>query len=173
MLKYFLIFLLVLWLYFRYVRIIVTFQLLSPKAKKPTRAYHRAACYDFYSIEPVVIPAGQWREIRTGVAYAAWPHIHIFGLTFTPFGNVASEILTRSSFALKGLRAHLGEIDNDYRGEITVIMHNHRTDHAITIPAGKKVAQIKFYRVAPVSLFETKKLSRSQRGANGFGSSGE
>jgi dUTP pyrophosphatase len=155
--------------------IIVTFKKIDPEAIKPTRAYHRAACWDVYSIEDGVIPAGQWREIRTGIIYATWPHIHIpfLNLTFTPLSNVVMKIYTRSGLAKKkAWRNHLGIIDNDYRGELTILAYNHRSDYPIRFRKGDKIAQIEFTRVPGSHMFEVRKLSDSLRGDKGFGSSG-
>lgn len=156
--------------------IIVTYKLLSSNAHVPTRSYHKAACYDMYGTEDVTIPPGQWRKISTDIAFAPWPHIYIkkLNLTFTPFGNVASKIHTRSGLASKkGQRAHLGIIDNDWRGECGVIMFNHNS-YPVRYHPGDRIAQIEFYRVPQVWFWKReKKLSNSLRGTGGFGSSGK
>jgi len=171
-----LLFVLVAIVYLRFLfPIIVTFKKVDPEAIRPTRAYHRAACWDVYSIEDGVIPAGQWREIRTGIIYATWPHIYLkwFNLTFTPLSNVVMKIYTRSGLAKKkAWRNHLGVIDNDYRGELTILVHNHRRDFPFRFRKGDKIAQIEFTRVASSYMFEVKKLSDSLRGDRGFGSTG-
>lgn len=160
--------------------LIITYQKVDKRAKAPTKAYHKAACFDVYSLETKTISPGNWKELRTGLVFAPWPHIYIpfLNITFTPFGNVAYEIHTRSGLALKrGIRNHLGIIDNDYRGEITIIMYNHQNEksahsYPYTIKEGDKIAQIKFYRVPPVWMWKRNKLSKSNRGENKFGSSG-
>ena len=143
-------------------------------AKKPTKHYH-AACFDLYSVEDLVIPTGQWRSVRTGVTFASWPHIYIdfANITFAPLGNIACKIHTRSSLAIRrGIRNHLGIIDNDYRGECNPIMYNHNKEYPVRIHKGDKIAQVEFYRVSSPILWRRKKLSKSARGNKGFGSSG-
>lgn len=155
--------------------IIVTYKLLSEGAHVPTRSYHKAACYDLYGTEDVVIPPGQWRKIATDIAFAPWPHIYIesLNLTLTPFGNVASKIHTRSGLAIKkGQRAHLGIIDNDWRDECGVVMFNHNA-YPVRYHPGDRIAQIEFYRVPQVWFWKKEKLSKSLRGKKGFGSSGK
>jgi deoxyuridine 5'-triphosphate nucleotidohydrolase len=112
--------------------------------------------------------------VPTGVAFAAWPHIYIKSMnwTITPFGNVAGKIHTRSGLAAKrGVRAHLGIIDNDWRGEWSVLIFNHG-NFPLRIHPGDKIGQIEFYRVPHVIMKQTNKLGKSRRGFQGFGSSG-
>jgi len=165
----------VLYLYVRLLApIIVKYKFTDPEAKPPQRAYHKAACWDVFAIETVPIPANQWREIQIGVAFAPWPHIYVPWLnkTFTPLGNVAAKINTRSGHGRRGLRAHLGVIDGDYRESWSVVMFNHKTDFPVLIRKGDKVAQIEFYRVPSTKLIQAKTLSASKRGLKGFGSTG-
>lgn len=154
--------------------LIITYKLVHTSSKKLEKAYHKAACYDIFGIEDIVIPPNQWREIPTGVIIAPWPHIYIpfLNITLTPFGNVACKIHTRSGLAAKkGQRAHLGIIDNDYRGPLTIIMFNHN-NYPVRYKPGDKVAQLEFYRVPTTFLWKKEKLSNSHRGVKGFGSSG-
>ncbi len=168
--------LLLIWIYFRYFGpLIITYKRVNDLFPKPTRAYGKAACWDVYAFESKVIPVGQWREISLGITVAPWPHIYIpfLKITLTPFGNIATKIHTRSGLALKkGMRNHLGIIDNDYRKELTVVMYNNGT-YPVSIKAGDKIAQLEFYRVPSVWLIEKEKLSKSCRGEQGFGSSGK
>lgn len=163
-------------LYLRFLSpIVVKYKLLHEDAKTPTKGYHKAACFDVYSVESHVIPSGQWREFDIGVAFAPWPHIYVqrLNITFTPFGNVAAKILTRSGHGIKrGLRAHLGVMDGDYRQSWTVCLFNHNMEHAVRIRAGEKVGQVEFYRVPGVWLVKTNKLPKSLRGERGMGSTG-
>jgi dUTP pyrophosphatase len=176
---YYLVYILLVLIIFLYLRhfspIIITYTLLDSQAKKPTRAYHKAACWDLYALRDVSISSFNWKLIPTGVAFAPWPHIHIpfLHISFTPLGNVAGEILTKSGLAKrKGARAHLGVMDNDYRDEWSILMFNHNPNFPMTIRKGEKVAQIRFYRVPHVYFIHTKRLSESLRGTKGFGSSG-
>lgn len=164
----------IIWIYLRFLSpIIVTYKFTEETAIKPQKVYHKAACWDVFATETVPIPAGQWRDIPIGVSFAPWPHIYISFLrkTFTPFGNVVAKIYTRSGHGRKGLRAHLGIIDSDYRESWTVMMFNHKSDYPVIVRKGDKVAQIEFIRVSSVKFFQVKELSKSLRGKKGFGSS--
>ncbi|MCK9542529.1 MAG: hypothetical protein M0R03_10935 [Novosphingobium sp.] len=166
-------------IYFRYYSPIIVTYKVSPDVKKlvkaPQKSYHKAACWDVFSVEDISIPIGQWREIRTGITFAPWPHIFLkwFNVTLTPFGNVAMKVHTRSGLARrKGIRCHLGIIDNDYRGELTILVFNHRTDYPVRFKVGDKIAQIEFYRVLSSFMIKVNKLTPSLRGGRGFGSTG-
>jgi dUTP pyrophosphatase len=114
--------------------------------------------------------------VRTGIIFAPWPHIYIpfLNWSFNPLGNIAYKIHTRSGLALKrGIRAHLGIIDTDYRNECNPILFNHNTSYPVRIRKGEKIAQVEFYRVTTPIFWKKDKLSNSARGDKGFGSSGK
>jgi dUTP pyrophosphatase len=172
-----LIFVIILWC-LHYLRhhfpLIITYKLHDPSAKKPSKAYHKSACFDVYSTADLTIPPFGWKSIPFGVSFASWPHIYIpfLHITFTPFGNIAGRILTRSGLAIKkGVRVHLGIMDNDYREEWTAIVFN-RKDFPLRVHKGDKIAQIEFYRVPTTLMIRVNKLSSSQRGTKGWGSTG-
>lgn len=166
----------VLFIFLRYlIPPIVTYKLNDPYAMKPYK-HKKAACYDLYAVEDVTIPSNQWREVRTGIIFAPWPHIYIpfLNITFTPLGNIACKIHTRSGMAIrKGIRLHLGIVDNDYRNECNPIVYNHNQSYPVRIHRGDRVAQIEFYRVWSPIFMEVNKLSSSSRGKKGHGSSGK
>ena len=64
-----------------------------------------------------------------------------------------------------------GTIDADYRGEIAVALINLGTE-PYTIRRGDRIAQIVIARVAQPAWEEVERLSESERGAGGFGSTG-
>ena len=155
---------------------IVTYKLNDPYAMKPYK-HKKAACYDLYAVEDVTIPSNQWREVRTAVIFAPWPHIYFKYLrpwSITPLGNIAYKIHTRSGMAIrKGVRVHLGIIDNDYRNECNPIVFNHNQSYPVRIHRGDRVAQVEFYRVGSPIFVKVNKLSNSSRSIKGHGSSGK
>lgn len=64
-----------------------------------------------------------------------------------------------------------GTIDSNYRGQINIIVRNN-SNCDIVIPKYTKLAQMKINHVPDVKLVEVEELSDSNRGTNGFGSSG-
>lgn len=86
------------------------------------------------------------------------------------------QIRPRSGLSLKkGFVPALGTIDNDYRGEIGIIAMNLSRDEEMVIRKGDRIAQ---GVISPVinSLFKPvdsiEKLSKTDRGNGGFGSTG-
>jgi dUTP pyrophosphatase len=65
-----------------------------------------------------------------------------------------------------------GVIDEDYRGNIGVILFNH-SDQPFEIPRGDKVAQIICENICYPDLLEVTTLDDTQRGSEGFGSTGK
>lgn len=69
------------------------------------------------------------------------------------------------------LRVVLGTVDSGYKGVIAIIVDN-LSDEDISIPRGKAIAQMVLQSV-PMMMFEERdELSTSERGENGFGSTG-
>ncbi len=65
-----------------------------------------------------------------------------------------------------------GTIDSDYRGEVVILLINHGEDPC-PIERGERVAQLVFAPVAmDVSWHEVEELAASERGEQGFGSTG-
>ena len=63
-------------------------------------------------------------------------------------------------------------IDSDYRGELMVPIVNLGTE-AVAVARGTRIAQLVFQRVEDVELRVTDALPPSERGAGGFGSTGD
>jgi dUTP pyrophosphatase len=138
---------------------IVKVQLLSDKAQIPTRANENDAGFDLYSNIDTVIPSKQRKTVSTGIALEM-PKCF------------AGLIWPRSGLSVKyGIDVLAGVVDSGYRGEIMVCLYN-TSDENVSIQAGDRIAQIIFQEVPRVSMGVHETLSSSQRGNNGFGSSG-
>lgn len=145
----------------------VTFQLIHPYAKEPTRATDGSAGFDIYACERRVIVGGESVVVPTGLRIAMPDGCF-------PGAGIEAQVRGRSGLAFKrDVVCHVGTIDQDYRGEIGVKLWNLGKVHQ-TIKIGDRVAQLVF---APVYLpvLKAGKVSETdtERGAKGFGSSGE
>ena len=83
-------------------------------------------------------------------------------------------VFARSGLATKkGLRPAncVGVVDSDYRGEIMVALHNDDKELQ-TIQAYERIAQLVILPYLNVSFKEVDKLSDTERGEGGFGSTG-
>ena len=141
----------------------VEFKKLSSTAKIPTRGSEGAAGYDLYAdIEAnIKIPAHETVKVPTNIAMAI-PHEY-FGAVYARSGLATK----------KGLRPAQGTavIDEDYRGNIFVPLHN-QTDEEREIEPGERIAQIVIQKYEPISFVENNELDKTERGEGGFGSTG-
>ncbi len=111
--------------------------------------------------EPVKIGPGKTVPIGTGIALEIPT-----GLTGLVFGR--SGLASKRDLAPAN---KVGVIDSDYRGEITVMMHNHGSEEREIIP-GERIAQIIFMPYIKGIFEETDSLGMTGRGECGFGSTG-
>jgi dUTP pyrophosphatase len=89
--------------------------------------------------------------------------------------DIEAQIRPRSGLALKNgisIVNSPGTVDEDYRGDIGVIIINLGRDPFI-IKRGDRIAQIVFQKVEKFNLNIVDKLKDSLRGEEGFGSSGK
>ena len=62
-------------------------------------------------------------------------------------------------------------VDEDYRGELIVALHND-TDIVQMVPAGSRIAQFIVQSYVPITWHEVDELTDTERGSDGFGSTG-
>lgn len=134
-------------------------QKLSEDAILPTRAHPEDAGLDLYALEDVILPPGEGRMAKTGVAIAL------------PVGFVAL-IADRSSLAKKGIKTAGGVIDAGYRGEIMVVLWN-LSKQEIKLSRQERIAQLLTLPIATPAVQLSSNLEATARGAGGFGSSGK
>lgn len=131
----------------------------------PTYQTKHAAGLDLLA----AVKSGQEIKLKPG-ARALVPT----GLCFEIPEGFEAQVRPRSGLALKHGVTVLntpGTIDSDYRGEIGVILINLGTK-TFKIRRGERVAQVVMAPVTRVKVKSAKKLAKSQRGADGFGSTG-
>lgn len=78
----------------------------------------------------------------------------------------------RSGLATRGHEVHVAAIDSDYRGEVCMLLHVSDCDGDLRVDHGDRVGQILFIPVARASFELVDKLSDTERGSGGFGSTG-
>tara|TARA_B100001123_G_C14832911_1_gene836917 strand:+ start:369 stop:656 length:288 start_codon:yes stop_codon:yes gene_type:complete len=84
------------------------------------------------------------------------------------------QVRPRSGLALKygiTLPNSPGTIDPDYRGEVKIIVQNLGSEQ-VTLIRGERVAQLVFSLFQSPEVSEVKELSCTDRGEDGFGSTG-
>ena len=85
------------------------------------------------------------------------------------------QVRPRSGLALKhgiGMVNSIGTIDSDYRGEIGAIIVN-LSKEPYTIQPQERIGQLVLNKVEQIEWEVVEKLSESERGAGGFGSTGK
>jgi dUTP pyrophosphatase len=70
-----------------------------------------------------------------------------------------------------GLVVPIGTVDNGYRGDIGVVVFNHSFRYHV-IRNGDRIAQLVVCPVAYPTVIEVEELTETERGADGFGSTG-
>lgn len=111
--------------------------------------------------EPMTLAPGRYALVPTGLAIAL------------PAGHEA-QVRPRSGLAAKHGVTVLnspGTIDADYRGEIKVILINHGAAPFV-IKRGERIAQMVIAPAMQAALVPVANLSKTDRGAGGFGSTG-
>lgn len=158
---------------------------LTENATIPTYAHEGDAGMDLYASEDTLIEPGETAVVPTGIAMAI------------PRGYEL-QIRPRSGVTVKTvLRVQLGTIDCTFRGAVGVIVDNtadelrgytprllnleNKTEHydgtyyekfTYIVRKGERVAQGVLAPVSHAQFTEVNSLGDSQRGGNGFGSTG-
>lgn len=146
-------------------------KLLNSNAKLPERKTKGASGYDVYLPADVRIPPTQQnpfnKNIRIGSIAAP------LGIAVDLPEGCEIQVRPRSGLALKqGIDCHLGTIDSDYKGEISVILYNY-TDHPVELKAGERACQLVITRVGVWEVEQVEEIGESERGVGGFGSTGK
>ena len=117
------------------------------------------ACVD----ESITIPAGGRAVIPTGIAIAL------------PSPQYVALVFARSGLGIKHGVAPancVGVIDSDYRGEVMVGLQNSGKED-YTVSPGDRIAQLMITPVVQAQLRLVDELDETERGAGGFGSTGQ
>lgn len=143
---------------------IVRFRKLRPDAVAPRYATKGAAGCDLFAclLETLYVRPGSWAKIETGLSVELPP-------------GYEAQVRPRSGLALKHGVTVLnapGTVDEDFRGEICVVLVNHDPFEDFTVRPGDRIAQLVLAKCERAEFFESADLTESERGAGGFGSSG-
>ena len=145
----------------------VDVKILDPRVKEKMPAYATAgsAGLDLRAMldEPLTLAPGETKLIKTGLA------IHLADPGY------AALILPRSGLGHKHgivLGNLVGLIDSDYQGELMVSTWN-RGQEAFTIEPFERIAQLVIVPVVQMQMNIVEDFEASDRGAGGFGSTGE
>jgi dUTP pyrophosphatase len=127
----------------------------------PSYASHGAAGLDVVAAEDVTLQPGERHAVATGFAIAIPPGHEV-------------QVRPRSGLALKYGITCLntpGTIDEDYRGEVKVILANLGAE-PFEVRRGERIAQLVPAPVSKAAFEEVENLDETHRGVGGFGSTG-
>ena len=137
------------------------FEKLHEDAQLPKKNNASDIGYDVFCVEDKLIPARGSAVVDVGLKFANIPHgywIRVEG---------------RSGLGFKhGIMPHAGIIDNGYRGDAGIKLYN-LTDADYQIKKGDRIAQFVLYPVVHAAHVSFGESTQSDRGDNGFGSSGK
>ena len=131
---------------------------LDKGAYLPERAHEQDAGYDLRTPEAFKLAGLSGKTIDTGV------HVMI------PSGYVGF-LKSKSGLNVKHSITGEGVIDAGYTGSIKVKLYNH-SEADYTFAAGDKIIQLVLLPVFTPDLKQVDKLDDTERGENGFGSTG-
>jgi dUTP pyrophosphatase len=136
---------------------------LDAEAQLPSRAHPGDAGLDLHAVEAAVLEPGERASIGTGIAVEI------------PTGN-AGLVLPRSGLAARhgvSVVNAPGLIDAGYRGEVRVLLLNTDPREPFEVVPGARIAQLVVIAVELAVAVDVESLEASERGAGGFGSSGD
>jgi len=136
---------------------------LKEDAILPTYGSIYAAGLDIYSNQEVVIPSNSRKLISTGISIS-WDNSHFY-----------MRIAPRSGLSVKyNIDIGAGVVDYDYRGEIFVCFINNDLHKSYTIQKGDRIAQMIPTKIEKcITINEVFEHDETERGENGFGSTGK
>lgn len=134
-------------------------KLLTETARLPVRGSELAAGSDIHADEFVEIPAGGYAAVSTGISVQAFKGHYI-------------QVASRSGLMFRhGVMATAGVIDEDYTGEVKVILFNSGAED-FHVKVGDRIAQLIQLPVNYAAPRVVQSLEETLRGESGFGSTG-
>ncbi|CAH2985813.1 unnamed protein product [Chilo suppressalis] len=139
---------------------VLKFTRMSEHAFPPMKGSDKAAGFDLKSAYDYVVPSRGKELVKTDLQIE---------LPSGCYGRVAP----RSGLAVKNfIDVGAGVIDEDYRGNVGVVLFNH-SDQDFVVKKGDRIAQLICERICYPVLTEVTNLTDTKRGDGGFGSTGK
>merc|ERR1711971_438921 len=130
-----------------------------PEAVMPVKGSEYAAGFDLAAAEAVVVPPHGKAIVKTGLSVATPPRTY-------------ARLAPRSGLAAKKMmHVGAGVVDEDYRGEVGVVLFNHGPEPFEVKPTDR-IAQLILEKIVMVPCEKADSLDATARGAGGFGSTG-
>jgi dUTP pyrophosphatase len=141
---------------------------LNENAKLPVYGSQYAAGMDVFSSVECSIPPLSRKLVGTGISVSWQSDIRMDDET-----NYYLRIAPRSGLAAKSsVDVGAGVVDYDYRGEVFVLLINNHQENTFEVRQGDKIAQLILEKCLRPVIGEVTEHSATERGDNGFGSTG-
>ncbi len=139
----------------------IKIQKIHPNALIPKYQTEGSSGFDLHAVENAIIKPHSVGLVKIGICLSLEVGYEL-------------QVRTRSGLALNHQVMVLnspGTVDNDYRGEIKVILAN-LSDKDFTIQVGDRIAQGVVQKTYKAEFIECEQLDETLRGSGGFGSTG-
>ncbi|MGN8368104.1 dUTP diphosphatase [Helicobacter pylori] len=139
----------------------IKIQKIHPNALIPKYQTEGSSGFDLHAVEEVTIKPHGVGLVRIGICLSLEVGYEL-------------QVRTRSGLALNHQVMVLnspGTVDNDYRGEIKVILAN-LSDKDFKVQVGDRIAQGVVQKAYKAEFIECEQLDKTSRGSGGFGSTG-
>ena len=140
------------------------FKKLTSTAQAPTRGSNYAAGYDLSADVGSNVIIAPHTTVKIGTGLAVELPENTFGAIYARSGIASKEGLRPANCT--------GVVDEDYRGELVVALHND-SDVVRIVEPGERIAQFVVQPYVSVEFKEVEELSTTVRGVGGFGSTGK
>ncbi|WP_208391545.1 dUTP diphosphatase [Helicobacter pylori] len=139
----------------------IKIQKIHPNALVPEYQTEGSSGFDLHAVEEVTIKSHSVGLVKIGICLSLEAGYEL-------------QVRTRSGLALNHQVMVLnspGTVDNDYRGEIKVILAN-LSDKDFKVQVGDRIAQGVVQKTYKAEFIECERLDETSRGSGGFGSTG-
>ncbi|GAA6858713.1 dUTP diphosphatase [Helicobacter pylori] len=139
----------------------IKIQKIHPNALIPKYQTEGSSGFDLHAVEEVMIKSHSVGLVKIGICLSLEVGYEL-------------QVRTRSGLALNHQVMVLnspGTVDNDYRGEIKVILAN-LSDKDFKVQVGDRIAQGVVQKAYKAEFIECEQLDETSRGSGGFGSTG-
>ncbi|GAA9866049.1 dUTP diphosphatase [Helicobacter pylori] len=139
----------------------IKIQKIHPNALIPKYQTEGSSGFDLHAVEEVMIKSHSVGLVKIGICLSLEVGYEL-------------QVRTRSGLALNHQVMVLnspGTVDNDYRGEIKVILAN-LSDKDFKVQVGDRIAQGVIQKTYKAEFIECEQLDETLRGSGGFGSTG-
>lgn len=142
---------------------------LSPNAVIPFKSHESDFCYDVVAVSEEEIAPNVWKY---GLGFALQPDTETLYIDFDE--DISIDLRPRSSVWKTGmiLSNCTGTVDAGYTGEISAVFY-HVLPNMPRYKVGDRVGQIKVGFTLPIRFVEVDDLDDTDRGVDGYGSTGE